>query len=59
VRRSHHAAAPVNPRHWSVADAQPLELEATTVNMLESSALRYQDLYHSTDRADDPGYRPP
>ena len=33
-------------------DAQPLELEATTVNMLESLALRYQDLYHSTPPAE-------
>ena len=36
----------------AIADAQPLELEASTVNMLESLALRYQSLYHSTPPAE-------
>ncbi len=39
-------------RDNATAAAQPLDLEPTTINVLESLALRYQTMYHSTPPAE-------
>jgi transcriptional regulator with XRE-family HTH domain len=39
-------------RDNAMVTAQPLDLEPTTINVLESLALRYQTMYHSTPPAE-------